>query len=67
VREALSLYQQSSDLIQLGAHLQGANPRLDQSIRMRPQILDFLRQDADTFSSSDETQAGLFTLAKQLS
>jgi flagellum-specific ATP synthase len=66
VREALSLYQQSSDLIQLGAHVQGANPKLDQSIRMRPQIIDYLRQGADTFSPLNETRDGLFTLAKQL-
>src|SRR6204780_2993433 len=34
VREALALYQNSADLIQLGAHVQGANPKLDLSIRV---------------------------------
>jgi len=67
VREAMSLFQQSSDLIQLGAHVQGVNPKLDQSIRVRPQILDYLRQDSDSFSPADETRKGLFGLAKQLS
>src|SRR5579862_6745123 len=66
VREALSLYQQSSDLIQLGAHVQGANPKLDQSIRIRPQIIDYLRQDAEKFSTLNETRDGLFMLARQL-
>lgn len=66
IREALALYQQSADLIQLGAHVQGTNQKLDQSIRIRPQILDFLRQDADAHSGMDETKAGLFMLAKQL-
>jgi FliI/YscN family ATPase len=66
VREALAIYQQSSDLIQLGAHVQGTNPKLDQSIRMRPQILDYLRQDANTHATLDETRTGLLTLAKQL-
>ena len=66
VREALALYQHSADLIQLGAHVQGANPRLDTSIRMRPQILEFLQQDAEAFSPLDKTRDGLFTLAKQL-
>jgi flagellum-specific ATP synthase len=66
VREALALYQQSSDLIQLGAHVQGANPKLDQSIRIRPQIIDYLRQDAEKFSSLNETRDGLFQLARQL-
>jgi flagellum-specific ATP synthase len=67
VRESLSLYQQSADLIQLGAHVQGANPRLDQSIRIRPQIISYLRQDAESYSSPEETQNGLFSLVKQLS
>ena len=66
IREALALYQQSADLIQLGAHVQGMNPKLDQSIRLRPQIPDFLRQDAEAFSPLDDTKAGLFGLAKQL-
>jgi len=66
VREALALYQQSSDLIQLGAHVQGANPKLDQSIRIRPQIIDYLRQDAEKFSTLNETRDGLFMLARQL-
>ena len=66
IREALSLYQQSSDLIQLGAHVQGANPRLDQSIRVRPQIMSYLRQDSESFSGTDDTRNGLFSLVKQL-
>ncbi len=66
IREALALYQRSADLIQLGAHVQGMNPKLDQSIRLRPQITDFLRQDAEAFSPLDDTKAGLFGLAKQL-
>lgn len=66
IREAMALYQQSSDLIQLGAHVQGVNPKLDQSIRVRSQIIDYLRQDAETFSPPDETRAGLMTVAKQL-
>jgi flagellum-specific ATP synthase len=66
VRESLALYQQSADLIQLGAHVQGANPRLDQSIRVRPQIISYLRQDADSHSTPEETRNGLFSLVKQL-
>jgi flagellum-specific ATP synthase len=66
VREALALYQQSSDLIQLGAHVHGTNPKLDQTIRVRPQILDYLRQDANVTVPLEESQTGLFSLAKQL-
>jgi FliI/YscN family ATPase len=67
VREALAVYQQSADLIQLGAHVQGTNPVLDQSIRSRPKIIDFLKQDADSFTPLEETRARLFALANQMS
>src|SRR6185437_7439089 len=66
IREALALYQQSADLIQLGAHVQGTNPKLDQSLRLRPQLLDFLKQRADTHTSREETTNRLFALAKEL-
>jgi flagellum-specific ATP synthase len=66
LREALAVYQQSSDLIQLGAHVQGANPKLDQSIRLRPQLLDFLKQPAETHTSQEETTNRLLSLAKEL-
>src|ERR1700691_131476 len=36
VRQALSLYQQAEDLIQLGAYVAGSNPQLDAAIRVRP-------------------------------
>lgn len=67
VREALAIYQQSADLIQLGAHVQGTNPKLDQSIRVRSQIVDFLRQDSELYAPPDETRDRLLMLAKDLS
>jgi flagellum-specific ATP synthase len=66
IREALALYQRSADLIQLGAHVQGVNPKLDQSIRLRPQISEFLKQGAEAHSALEETKANLFALANQL-
>jgi flagellum-specific ATP synthase len=66
VREALALYQNSADLIQLGAHVQGTNPRLDLSIRVRPHIQEFLRQEAEVHCPLGETQARLLELAKEL-
>lgn len=66
VREALALYHQASDLIQLGAHVQGTNPRLDASIRSRESILSFLRQDAGEFAPEKETTSKLCALAAGL-
>ena len=57
IREALATHQRSEDLINLGAYASGANPKLDAAIRLRPQLLDFLKQDAGAHSAFDETMA----------
>ena len=67
LREALASYQQSEDLIQLGAYVSGSNPTLDKSIQMRPQIMDFLKQEPQAVSPFDETLAELNGLAAKLS
>lgn len=66
VREALSTYREAEDLINLGAYISGSNSRLDQSIKARPQILQFLRQDADSYSPPDETLSQLEGLSTAL-
>ena len=40
-----SLYEQNADLFNVGAYQRGANLELDSAVAMRPQILEFLRQD----------------------
>jgi FliI/YscN family ATPase len=66
MREALSTYQQSEDLIQLGAYVSGANPQLDAAIRVRPQMLNFLRQEVEGKSPLVETVTRMQALAKLL-
>ena len=44
-RRLWSLYQQSRDLIQVGAYVAGTDPELDQAIRLRPTMEAFLQQD----------------------
>src|SRR5271155_3071307 len=46
VRAAMAEYQRSEDLISLGAYAAGSNARLDAAIRLRPKLMNFLRQDA---------------------
>jgi flagellum-specific ATP synthase len=65
LREALAAYQQSEDLINLGAYASGSNPRIDSAIRLRPQLLDFLRQTPETAESLPVTLERLYALAKQ--
>jgi flagellum-specific ATP synthase len=55
IREALAEYQRSEDLINLGAYAAGTNPRLDLAIKMRPKLLDFLKQEPSVCETLDET------------
>ena len=63
IREALALYRQSEDLINLGAYVSGSNARLDSAIRSREEIMKFLRQKPTDSSPGDETAKRLETLA----
>jgi FliI/YscN family ATPase len=66
-REALAVYQQSQDLIELGAYSPGSNPKLDVSIKYRPELLDFLRQDSNFFAALEDTRERMTALAGKLS
>jgi flagellum-specific ATP synthase len=66
IREALSTYHQTQDLIQLGAYVSGTNPQLDRSIQVRPQILKFLQQESEVCVPLEETLSGIGQLAEKL-
>ena len=66
VREALAGYSRAEDLISLGAHVRGANPKLDASIDAHDAIVQFLRQDVAQLSPLVETEAGLESVAALL-
>ncbi len=57
--EAVSVYREHEDLINLGAYEEGSNPEVDQAIELRPQILRFLRQDEDECTCFDATKSAL--------
>jgi flagellar biosynthesis/type III secretory pathway ATPase len=64
IREALATHERSEDLINLGAYASGANPKLDAAIRLRPQLLNFLKQSSDEESPFDRSMAALGELSK---
>lgn len=66
VREALTLYEDSKDLIELGAYVAGNNPRLDIAVRMQPEIGVFLRQETAAESPAPESLRQLISLAARL-
>jgi flagellum-specific ATP synthase len=58
-------HARSEDLINLGAYASGANPKLDAAIRLRPLLLDFLKQDSREQAPFEKTMAGLKELARR--
>jgi flagellum-specific ATP synthase len=65
LREVLASYRQSEDLINLGAYAAGSNPQLDSAIRVRPQLLNFLRQEPEVAEPLDRTLERLYALATE--
>jgi flagellum-specific ATP synthase len=55
-RRLWSLYQQNQDLIQVGAYEAGSNPDLDQAIRLRTAMENFLQQDMHTGQDAAATR-----------
>jgi flagellar biosynthesis/type III secretory pathway ATPase len=66
IRQALAAHHDAEDLIQLGAYVAGSIPVLDAGIRLRPQLLEFLRQDHTQESAMEETQLRLLDPAARL-
>jgi FliI/YscN family ATPase len=65
IREALAVYDESKDLIELGAYVSGSNPRLDAAVRLRPEINAFLQQRS-TASPLPETLLKMRSIAERL-
>jgi flagellum-specific ATP synthase len=66
LRRALAAYRDAEDLIQLGAYVSGSNPTLDSSIRLRPELLEFLRQEQHATTPLADTLARMDGLASKL-
>ena len=62
-RLAMALYDQSKDLIELGAYVPGSNPQLDASIRAQPEFIGFLRQRVEGKASQQQTMDELIRLS----
>jgi len=54
-RAALSTYEASRDLVEMGAYHAGTNPALDEAIDLYPQIITFLRQKPTSWMTRSES------------
>ncbi len=62
IREAMATYQRSADLINLGAYVAGSNPGLDAAIRLRPSLIEFLRQPPEESDALERTVSRMANL-----
>ena len=59
IKEIISTYHESEDLINIGAYVKGSNARIDQAIQMIDSINNYLKQDVSDKSTFDESVAKL--------
>jgi flagellum-specific ATP synthase len=63
LREVLAAYREAEDLINIGAYVQGSNPRVDHAISKIEAVRHFLRQGIYETSSFDATAKSLLSVA----
>jgi flagellum-specific ATP synthase len=66
VREVQSLLVDSEDLVNIGAYQPGKNPRLDEALARKTELMRFLRQGMEEHSPFEETTAWLARLGAPL-
>lgn len=59
VKQLYAAYQQSKDLISIGAYVKGADPQLDAAVTLMPKIRGFLQQEMKDVVPYDESLAQL--------
>jgi len=62
IKGLIATYEENFDFVQIGAYQAGTNPRLDEALRLMPQIEQFLKQNVNevcTFSSAISKLIGL--------
>jgi len=62
LRDLLSIYMNSEDLINIGAYKKGSSAEIDEAVRLYPHILSFLKQSTSEKVSMEESIYQLFDL-----
>jgi flagellum-specific ATP synthase len=62
LRDLLSTYYNSEDLINIGAYKKGSSKEIDEAIQMYPQIISFLKQGTHEKSTMQESINALYAL-----
>lgn len=56
LKENMSVYEESEDLVNIGAYIKGSNPRIDRAISLNKPISDFLKQQTFEKFSLEESK-----------
>jgi flagellum-specific ATP synthase len=67
LKENISRYQESEDLINVGAYAKGRNPQLDRAVELKIPIDNFLKQDIEDSWNYEKTGQELAGLFKKIS
>ena len=62
LKEILAIYRKAEDLINIGAYVDGSNPKIDYAIKMIEKINQYLKQDIDETTDFDESISQLARL-----
>ena len=62
LKETMATYRKAEDLINIGAYVNGSNPKIDYAIKMIEKINDFLKQDIDQTTNFDDSISQLAKL-----
>ncbi len=54
MREMIAVYREAEDLINIGAYKAGSNAKIDDAIRLYPEIENFLRQEVEEATSIED-------------
>jgi flagellum-specific ATP synthase len=54
LRSTYSVYKEAEDMINVGAYVEGKNPKIDYATKMIDKITEYLRQDVDEQSNYEE-------------
>ncbi|MGH9721622.1 MAG: FliI/YscN family ATPase [Bryobacteraceae bacterium] len=66
IRDAMATYRRAEDLINLGAYVAGANPKIDTALAARPGLDTFLRQGPHECTPFAETLAKMSDLGRRV-
>jgi flagellum-specific ATP synthase len=62
LKEILAIYRKAEDLINIGAYVDGSNPKIDYAIKMIEKINQYLRQEIDETTDFNESISQLVRL-----